>query len=63
MTDKFKRPRGAPKLPFERVRVDISTKVDPATYRWLVKQPIALGRTIDKLVEDAMDKQDYDSRG
>ena len=67
MTDKFKNKLGAPKKPLDQVRPNLSTRISPATKSWLDSERkrigSAYGVSIDKLVKDKMDKDDYDSEG
>jgi len=67
MTDKFKKKRGAPTKPQEALRPNLSTRIDPKTKSWLDTERNKIGTpygvSIDKLVQEKIDKLDYDSQG
>jgi len=60
MTDKFKRKAGRPRLPKELVRPNVNTKVSQETLNWLDCQPEGRGKAIDKLVNMAKVREDFD---
>jgi len=67
MTEKFKKKRGAPTKPPGQLRPDLRTKVSPSTKRWLDAERNKIGTpygvSIDKLVQEKIDKLDYDTTG